>query len=146
MRNMMLPVRNFSKIVLCSMLLLAAGCKDNYDPFKDQGNTEDPQWVITVDNNLPSSLTAVVRVSFAQSEGTLAAFMGDECCGIADYIDGLYWLYVSPAGDTNTNIQLRFYSPKLKRIFVATETIPFRDNAIIGDVEDPYTPSWTVKQ
>ena len=142
----MLPVRNFSKIVLCSMLLLAAGCKDNYDPFNDQGNTEDPQWVITADNNLPSSLTAVVRVSFAQQKGTLAAFMGEECCGIADYIDGLYWLYVSPAGDTNTNIQLRFYSPELKRIFVATETIPFRDNAIIGDVEDPFTPSWTVKQ
>ena len=146
MRNMMLPVRNFSKIVLCCMLLLAAGCKDNYDPFKDQGNTEDPQWVITVDNSLPSSLTAIVRVSFAQSEGTLAAFIGDECCGIAEYINGLYWLYVSPARDTDANIRLRFYSPELKRIFVATETIPYRDNAILGDTDEPYTPSWQLMQ
>lgn len=69
----------------------------------------------------------------------------NDYCGIAEYKDGLYWLYVSPASETGGAIQLRFYSPDLKRIFEATEIIPYSNNAMIGEVEDPYTPTWVVK-
>ena len=147
MRNMMLQVRNLSKIFLCAVLLLAAGCKDKeqpVNPYVDPGTTENPNWVLTVDTtDLTVSMTAIVKVSFAQSEGSLAAFMGNDCCGVADYIDGLYHLYLSPANET-TDVQLRFYSPDLKRIFVATEEIPFRNDANLGSIAEPYTPEWKV--
>lgn len=139
----MSQVRNWSKLsIILAVLLLAAGCK-NSDPFVDPGDTPDPHWEVTIENDMTASMTGVVRVSFASNEGTLAAFMGEECCGVADYIDGLYHLYLSPANET-TDVQLRFYSPDLKRIFVATSTFPFRNDIQLGTVANPHTLSWTV--
>jgi len=124
------------------------GCKgkeEPVDPFVNPGTTENPNWVVTVENDMTASMTAIVKVSFAQSEGTLAAFMGEDCCGIAEYNAdlGLYWLYISPA-NANAKVVLRFYSPELKRVFDATETFSFRNDAILGSITDPYTPEWTV--
>lgn len=135
-----------SLIALCTVLV--AGCKNQepVDPYVEPGNTPDPKWEITVENDMTSSLTAIVKVSFAKSEGTLAAFMGDECCGIAQYIEGLYWLYVSPATEAGSAIQLRFYSPELKRIFEAKETFPYSNDDQKGTVAAPYTPQWEEKK
>ena len=149
MRNMMLQERNFSKIILCAVLLLAAGCKDKeqpVNPYVDPGTTENPGWVINVENNMTASMTAIVKVSFAQNEGTLAAFIGEDCCGIAEYKAdyGLYWLYLSPAAETGGDVQLRFYSPDLKRIFDAASTFPFSNDTQLGSIAEPYTPEWTV--
>ena len=124
--------------------LALSGCKDNSDPFVDPGNTPNPNWVVTVENDMTSSMLAIVKVSFAKTEGTLAAFMGNECCGVATYIDGLYHLYISPATEAGGEVQLRFYSPDLKRIFEATETIPYSNDTNKGTIADPYTPEWTV--
>ena len=75
---------------------------------------------------------------------TLAAFIGDDCCGIAKFNDeiGLYWLYISPASNANDNVQLKFYSPKLKRIFVSSLT--FHNDEHLGSISAPYTPTWKV--
>ena len=132
---------------LTALAVFFVSCK-NTDPFVDPGDTPDPHWEVTIENDMTASMTGVVRVSFASNEGTLAAFMGNDCCGVADYIDGLYHLYISPANEgTNdqsqmSDVQLRFYSPDLKRIFVATEEIPFRNDANLGSIAEPYTPSW----
>ena len=136
------PIINHQFAIILAVLLLAAGCK-NTDPFVDPGDTPDPHWEVTIENDMTASMTGVVRVSFASNEGTLAAFMGEECCGVADYIEGLYHLYISPAKES-TDVQLRFYSPDLKRIFVATEPIPFRNDANLGSVSAPYAPQWKV--
>jgi len=147
---MMLQVRNLSKIFLCAVLLLAAGCKDKeqpVNPYVDPGTIENPDWVLTVDTtDLTVSMTAIVKVSFAQSEGSLAAFIGNDCCGIANYNAdlGLYWLYISPATEQGGNVQLRFYSPDLKRIFDATSTFPFCNDTQRGTVAEPYTPEWKI--
>ena len=55
---------------------------------------------------------------------------------------GLYWLYISPASNANDNVQLKFYSPKLKRIFVSSLT--FHNDEHLGSVSAPYTPTWKV--
>ena len=140
----MLPVRNFKRVCVGLLFLLTlVGCEEK-DPFVTPGKVENPNWVITVDNNMTVSMTALVQVSFAQNEGVLAAFMGEECCGIGEYIDGLYWLYITPATEDGGEVQLKFYSPDLKRIFVAEDTFPFRNNDMLGTVANPYSPSWVV--
>jgi hypothetical protein len=95
---------------------------------------------------MTSSMTAVVKVSFASQSGTLAAFIGNDCCAIATYDADLklYWLYISPASEQGGNVQLRFYSPDQKRIFDATSTFPFRNDTQLGTVASPHTPSWTI--
>ena len=142
---MMLQVRNYSLIVLCAVLF--ASCEQK-DPYVTPGNVEDPQWKITVDTtDMTASMTAIVKVSFTGKQGTLAAFMGDDCGGIADYIDGLYYLYISPSangGSVLANVQLRFYSPDLKRVFVSKQTFPFVNDGNQGSVSAPFTPEWEV--
>ena len=142
---MMLQVRNYSLIVLCAVLF--ASCEQK-DPYVNPGNVEDPQWKITVDTtDMTASMTAIVKVSFTGKQGTLAAFMGDDCGGIADYIDGLYYLYISPSangGSVLANVQLRFYSPDLKRVFVSKQTFPFVNDGNQGSVSAPFTPEWEV--
>lgn len=151
MKNMMLQEKNSKRLCSFSVAVFAllalavsfSGCKDNSDPYVNPGDTPDPQWKITVDTtDMTASMTAIVKVSFAQSQGTLAAFMGNDCCAVADYIEGLYWLYISPAANANANVQLKFYSPDLKRIFVAKETFPFVNDGNKGDISAPYTPEW----
>lgn len=168
MRNMISQVKNFNKsnssksgltvkrsvrllavaglTVLCTVLF---GCKDKNNEPEDPtvpGTTENPHWAVTVDNDMTSSMTAIVKVSFAKSEGSLAAFIGNDCCAIATYNADLklYWLYISPASEQGGNVQLRFYSPDEKRIFDATSTFPFRNDTQLGTVARPHTPSWTV--
>ena len=142
---MMLQVKNYSLIVLCAVLF--ASCEQK-DPYVNPGNVEDPQWKITVDTtDMTASMTAIVKVSFTGKQGTLAAFMGDDCGGIADYIDGLYYLYISPSangGSVLANVQLRFYSPDLKRVFVSKQTFPFVNDGNQGSVSAPFTPEWEV--
>jgi len=156
MKNMMLQGRNsnllraLSVCVLCSVFCVLTSCEKKgqpVDPYVDPGTTENPQWNITVDTtDMTTSMTAIIRVNFGKSEDMLAAFIGDECCGIGEYMDGLYWLYISPASEQGGNVQLRFYSQHLKRIFVAKETFLFINDGHLGSVNDPYIPTWDVAQ
>lgn len=155
MKNMMLQERNFRLMakgywLMTLLLVVLMGCEKKeqpVDPYVIPGSTENPNWVITVDTtDLTTSMTAIVGVSFSNSEGTLAAFIGNDCCGIAAYADSLYWLYISPASNTETNVQLKFYSPELKRIFIAKETFPFVNDGHQGSVSVPFTPTWDAAQ
>ena len=150
---MISQVKNFRQLCLLLVViatsLLLASCKKNDEPtnpYVDPGTTENPNWAVTVDNDMTLSMTAIVKVSFAKSEGSLAAFIGNDCCAIATYDADLklYWLYISPASEQGGNVQLRFYSPDEKRIFDATSTFPFRNDTQLGTVASPHTPSWTV--
>ena len=162
MRNMISQVRNSNRShrpqvgltvltvsLLTALAILFAGCKDkNNEPEAPTvpGTTENPNWAVTVDNDMTSSMTSVIKVSFASQSGTLAAFIGNDCCAIATYDADLklYWLYISPASEQGGNVQLRFYSPDEKRIFDATSTFPFLNDTQLGTVASPHTPSWTV--
>ena len=76
----------------------------------------------------------------------LAAFIGDDCCGVTsseNYIDGCYHLFISPSAQ-GENVLLKFYSPELKRVFVAKETFVYVNDGRLGSPSAPYTPTWTV--
>ena len=152
----MLQVKNSNRWLAIGLTALAVsifaftGCEP--DPMVNPDDTPDPNWALTVENDMTSSMTAVVKVFFASQPGTLAAFIGNDCCGIAEYKAeyGLYWLYISPTkAMTNdqsqtTNVVLRFYSPDLKRIFVAKDTFQYTNNGCLGSPSAPYPPEWTV--
>lgn len=139
------PIFNFQFAILLAVLLIGAGC-ENSDPVVNPGDTPNPNWVLTVENDLMSSMTVIVKVSFAEKEGILAAFIGDDCCGVTsseNYIDGRYNLFISPS-EQGEDVQLKFYSPDLKRIFVAKNTFKYVNNDHLGSPSNPYTPEWAV--
>ena len=139
------PIFNFQFAIILAVLLIAAGC-ENTDPYVNPGDTPNPNWKLTVENDMTYSMTVIVKVSFAEQAGTLAAFIGDDCCAVTtsvDFVDGLYYLYISPSAQ-GEDVQLKFYSPDLKRIFVAKQTFKYINNDRLGSPSAPYTPTWTV--
>lgn len=139
------PISNFQFAIILAVLLIAAGC-ENTDPFVNPGDTPNPNWALTVENEMTSSMTAVVKISFTQQEGVLAAFIGEDCCGVTsseNFSEGRYNLFISPSAK-GEEVQLRFYAPDLKRIFVATETFTFVHDGRLGTISAPYTPEWKV--
>ena len=140
-------VRLLVAIGLTALSVFFVACKKdkNKEP-SEPGTVENPNWVVTVDDDLPASMTAIIKVSFEQSEGSLAAFMGEYCCGVAKYLDGLYWLYISPAPVDVNKVQLRYYSIAQKHIYTANETFPFKIDTQLGSVSAPYTPTWTLSK
>ena len=163
MKNMMLPERNSKKLslllgrvgvgFLCALLLLAAGCKteEPVDPQQNlNGDVARPTWTVPEDYDYTSSMTAVIKVAslngqivndqMVNDSDVLAAFIGDECRGIATYDSGLFYLYIAGPGESVT---LRYWSAHYKNLF-ATQPIPFVNDTQLGSTAEPYKPNWVV--
>ena len=152
MKNMMSLVRNCKLLLLSILLLSVAGCKkDVNEPQTIHGNQPRPSWVVTDESNLQSSMTAIIKVTtlngqaiddtMVGADDLLAAFIGEECVGIAEYKDGLFYLYLSAEEGIVT---LRYYSAYYTNLFEVKDAFVYRNNASIGTVSEPYCPQWVV--
>ena len=152
MKNMMSLVRNCNLLLLSILLLSVAGCKKGVnEPQTIHGNQPRPSWVVTDESNLQSSVTATIKVTtlngqaiddtMVGADDLLAAFIGEKCVGIAEYKDGLFYLYLSAEEGTVT---LRYYSAYYTNLFEVKDAFVYRNNASIGTVSEPYCPQWVV--
>ena len=152
MKNMMSLVRNCKLLLLSILLLSVAGCKKGVnEPQTIHGNQPRPSWVVTDESNLQSSVTATIKVTtlngqaiddtMVGADDLLAAFIGEECVGIAEYKEGLFYLYLSAEEGTVT---LRYYSAYYTNLFEVKDAFVYRNNASIGTVSEPYCPQWVV--
>ena len=73
----------------------------------------------------------------------LAAFEGENCIGVAEQKNNMFFLYIS-APKENTEVQLRFYSDALRNIYIANESLTFSNDACIGTILYPYTPKFVL--
>ena len=165
MKNMTSPAKSCS-ILLCALLLLAAGCK------KDEQNAPEtfvsdkarPTWTAPEAPDMTSSMTAVVKVDLKaqypdqaadfvlDANDLLAAFQGETCLGIAEPQDGLFYLYIaspasSSANDPTSNseaVSLRYYSAHYKNLFEAKDAFPFVNDDHLGTVAEPLIPTFVV--
>ena len=165
---MMLQVKNcrlFSLLlVVIAMSFLVTSCKKDKDNEPDSiiGNVSKPAWALPADWDLSSSMTAIVKVDLTSlytedqlkavnyqltTNDMLAAFCGDECLGIGEWKEDYkaYWLYIS-APEKGDKVTLKYYSPVLKHIYRASETIPYVNDKWYGSTSEPYTPDWTVAE
>ena len=146
----------FLPLATCALLLLAAGCKPKEEPVDPQkalyGNVARPEWVAPEDYDYTSSMTAVIRVDLKEQypdaakdfelkdDDLLAAFIGDECRGIATYDSGLFYLYIAGPGETVT---LRYWSAQYTNLFAA-EPISFVNDVQLGSTAQPFVPTFVV--
>ena len=142
-------------IISCGLLLLAAGCKPKEEPVDPQkalyGNVPRPEWVAPEDYDYTSSMTAVIRVEklndqivndqMVNDSDVLAAFIGDECRGIATYDSGLFYLYIAGPGETVT---LRYWSAQYTNLFEAKDAFPYSNDSQQGSYTAPFVPNLTV--
>ena len=157
MKNMMLPAKSCS-ILLCALLLLAAGCKKE-DPETFVSDIVRPIWTVPSDYDVTSSMTAVVKVDLKaqypdkaadfvlDDNDLLAAFSGETCLGTASPQDGLFFLYVAGVNEKMGNeqmVNLKYYSAHYKNLFQAKDTIPFRNETNLGTVAEPFIPHFVI--
>ena len=144
MKNMTSPAKSCS-ILLCALLLFAAGCKDKNAPESLNGNVARPTWTAIEVPDMTSSMTAVIKVanlngqivndSIVNEDDLLAAFSGETCLGTAQPQDGLFYLFV--AGINNDPVTLRYYSAHYKNLFEAKDAFPFVNDNHLGTVAEP---------
>ena len=171
MKNMMLPAKSCS-ILLCALLLLAAGCKkeEQNTPETFVSDKERPTWIAVEVPDMTSSMTAVIKVDLAtqypdqaadfvlEDNDLLAAFSGETCLGIASPQDGLFYLYITAplsvsgnglsgeAGQSSVSeaVSLRYYSAHYKNLFEAKDAFHFVNDDHLGTVAEPLIPTFVV--
>ena len=156
MKNMTLPAKSCS-ILLCALLLLAAGCKDQNQPESFQGKVARPTWTAPEVSDMTSSMTAVIKVDLKaqypnraadfvlDDNDLLAAFSGDTCLGTATPQEGLFFLYIgAPVTGTPSSVTLKYYSAHYKNLFEAKDAFPFQNDAHLGTVAEPLAPTFVV--
>lgn len=151
-------------LVSCTLLLLAAGCKNDKDKEPETtltGNVSRPTWAVSTDYDYTSSMTAVVKVTnlngqivneqIVNENDLLAAFIGDNCVGVAspDTQTGLFFLYITAPNEQMENgqmvndqmVNLKYYSAHYKNIFEAADAFPFQNDTNLGTIAEPFVPA-----
>ena len=158
-------------LAACGLLLILSACKGGDDTTLTQpseqetlvGSKEKPDWQNPAEQDMTASMTALVRVNLSLSypkqmealgnvatngqiagpDDMLAAFSGETCLGVATFVDGLFFLYISkPPKGVPLTIELRYYSAKLKNIFVAKEACTFVADTCLGSASVPLEPKF----
>ena len=155
---MTLPVRNFN-LLLCALLLFAAGCKDKNAPESFNGNVAVPSWTAPEVSDMTSSMTAVIEVDLKaqypeiaadwqlKDKDLLAAFSGETCLGTASPEDGLFFLYIAGVNEQMVNekmVDLKYYSAHYKNLFEARDAFPFHNDDHLGTPDNPFIPAFVV--
>lgn len=100
----------------------------------------------------PASMTAIIRTSDyirpdITADDRLAAFIGTECRGVAEQIEGadgetLYLLQVKADQSEVDEVEFRYYSARKQEIFIASERVSFEADITMGSVDTPTEMTW----
>lgn len=130
--------RHLLALLSCVLLLAVTGCKDkNTTPQSLNGNEARPTWTAPDEYDYSSSMTAVIRVDLAAQYPTqaadftiheddlLAAFAGNQCLGVTEPQDGLFYLFIAgpDTEEQTTDITLRYWSAEYTNLFVAENAL-----------------------
>lgn len=114
-----------------------------------KGNDETPQWSKPDEGMYQFSMTAVIRLSeflerYADENDRIAAFIGNECRGIAtpQNVDGakLYFLYIKGNTSDTEKITLGYYSAGNKKMYSCDRLLDFEQNGVYGSANAPEMP------
>lgn len=168
---MKLHISNLLKLAACGLLLAFSACKGDDDSIPQPpstqetlvSNKEKPAWQDPAAQDMPISMTAIIRVNLSISypqqmaaisnssasgqipgqNDLIAAFSGETCLGVAQYIDGLFFLYIAnPPQGADQAIDIYYYSATLKNIFVARKACTFVVDDCKGSVSAPLEPNF----
>ena len=159
MKNMMLPVRSFSLLLLAAVLCFAS-CDDKNKPTPTPteqdlyGNAARPTWTAIEVPDMTASMTAVIKVqklegiivndSIGNKDDLIAAFSGETCLGVAQYNEEtkLFFLFIAGLTDNTNAVTLRYFSAHYKNLFEAKDAFRFANDTQLGSPAEPYIPAF----
>ena len=121
------------------MMLLAAGCDKEEYPTYDK-----PGWVVAFNGDYNASMTAVVCLPGnlapdAAPDDELAAFIGDECRGVGQQVDGLWYVMLKGTPDEQGTVSIRYYSAANRYLYRTAEGFEFEADGVYGTADNPVT-------
>lgn len=134
-------------IPLLVAVLLAAGCdREEVYPTYDQ-----PGWVETFDGDYNASMTAVLRLPdnlapYVAAGDELAAFIGDECRGVGQQVDGLWYVMLKGTPDEQGMVSIRYYSAANRYLYRTAEGFEFESDGVYGTADNPVTLSLVTQE
>ena len=85
--------------------------------------------VMTLDRNI---------IGYVDSDDILAAFIGDECRGIAEYTKDKFFLNIVGSPEESALITFKYYSAKTKYLYQEEGLHSFASNGVLGVSDEPY--------
>lgn len=117
---------------------MLSSCKkdDEYTKY------DAPQWAVTYDE-FESSMTGVITVpgniaSYVDSLDIVAAFIGEECRGIAEYNSGYFYINIVGASDEAGLVTFKYYSSKNRYLYAEENLMSFTADKVFGTSDNPY--------
>lgn len=122
------------------------------EPEIPTGKIPTPDWQVPSDYDYSSSMTVIAQVDLTQTytltpddwqvdtADLLAAFAGEECIGVSNPVDSLFFLYIVSPSQDNEDITLRYYSARLRNVFQANTALQFVNGDRQGSVNNPLRP------
>lgn len=136
--------------ILAALFLLASCGKEEggsvvAEPDPMFGTIADPAWVVDTNYDYSTSMTAVVGVDLQGGDSLwaitaadrLAAFVGDECVGLAAPTGELFFLFIVPGSNPYQPVALRYYSAYYRNVFRSEEAFPFVNGDQQGTASAP---------
>ncbi len=131
-------MKKFLTSILIVTFFLAISCKkdENYRTF------ERPTWQTTLDG-YSVSMTCVMTldkkiIGYVDSTDILAAFIGNECRGVAEYTKDKFFLNIVGTPEENALITFKYYSAKNKYLYQEEGLNSFVANGVLGVSDEPY--------
>ena len=135
-------MKKISAFLLVILLVAFASCK------KEEYNTYDaPQWQADF-GDYSETMTAVVDLPnsikpYMQTTDEMAVFIGDQCRGTAELVEGKFFINIKGAPDEVSPITFYYYSAGNKYKYKYESDITFQPNRVIGTYDDPFVPVFT---
>ncbi len=142
-------MKKISQTITALALGILSVCLSSCDKDEKFTTYPDPVWTETANPDYSVSMTAVVVLpanlaAYAQAEDKLAAFVGEECRGVAYFAGNAYYLLIKGSPGEQPQVSIRYYSAKNKYIYRSETGITFEADAVYGTTDEPVTLSLTV--
>ena len=125
-------------VILLIISVVMMACKQKNPATK----YENPNWVLTENNNYSVSMTAAVRLPdnmnlYLTEDDQMVALVGNEVRGVGRLYQGIFYIHIMGTDDEKVNVSFQYWSAKTQYKYQADEIFPFKQDAILGTPDEP---------
>ncbi len=123
---------------LCITTLAFQSCKDE----EEFTRFEKQNWQTVSDSDFSVNMTVICGLPenllpYQSEQDEMAVFIDSKCRGVAEVVDGDYYITVKGTPEEASKFEIRYYSNDNKYLYVTTETYVFEPDDVLGTTDEP---------
>ncbi|WP_455586537.1 hypothetical protein [Bacteroides sp.] len=137
-------MKKISQSILIIALCILGVCMNSCNEDETFTVFPTPVWRVESNPDYSVSMTATVVLpanlaAYAQADDQMAAFVGDECRGVAYLVDNTFYLLIKGSPGEQSQISIRYYSARNQYMYTTGAVITFEADGVYGTTDDPVT-------